>query len=312
MSPTGTPDHVARPTGEQYELVNGAVRAVVTQIGGGLRMLTVEGTHVLDGFDADQPCDGARGQLLVPWPNRVEAGRYRWAGEEQQLPLNEVAKGNAIHGLTRWSPWSAVRRDADAVVLSHPLRAQTGWPHLLDCQVTYRLEGQGVRVTTTVTNVGSEDAPLALGAHPYLSAGGGVVDACRLTLRAPAVLPVGPTGIPTGERREVAGTPYDFREGAPIGPAEIDITYVDSERTAAGDIEVRLLRPDGRTAALRAGVGYDYVEVFTGDTLAPDRRRRGLGVEPMTAPPNALATGRSLLALSPDEVVERSYWVGLG
>jgi aldose 1-epimerase len=41
--------------------------------------------------------------------------------------------------------------------------------------------------------------------------------------------------------------------------------------------------------------------VFSGDTLAPERRRRGLAVEPMTAPPDALATGEALVRLGPGE-----------
>ena len=47
---------------------------------------------------------------------------------------------------------------------------------------------------------------------------------------------------------------------------------------------------------------YRYVELFTGDSLPdPDRRRRGLGVEPMTAAPNAFVTGDGLLVLEPGE-----------
>lgn len=41
------------------------------------------------------------------------------------------------------------------------------------------------------------------------------------------------------------------------------------------------------------------LHVFTGDTLRPGRRRTGVAVEPMTAPPNALATGDDLHCLRP-------------
>jgi len=44
------------------------------------------------------------------------------------------------------------------------------------------------------------------------------------------------------------------------------------------------------------------VQVFTGDTLAGEQSRRsGLAVEPMTCPPNALATGQDLLVLEPGQ-----------
>jgi aldose 1-epimerase len=39
--------------------------------------------------------------------------------------------------------------------------------------------------------------------------------------------------------------------------------------------------------------------VFTGDTLAPERRRRGVAIEPMTCPPNAFRSGVDLVRLEP-------------
>jgi aldose 1-epimerase len=49
------------------------------------------------------------------------------------------------------------------------------------------------------------------------------------------------------------------------------------------------------------------LQVFTGDTLAPERRRQGLAIEPMTCPPNAFRTGTDLIVLQPDESVELEW-----
>jgi aldose 1-epimerase len=101
----------------------------------------------------------------------------------------------------------------------------------------------------------------------------------------------------------VAGTAYDFREPRAIGRTEIDYTFTDLHRDPDGRFRLRLSAPDTeRAVTFWLGTSYDYLEVFTGDAL-PDRsrRRRGLGVEPMTAPPNALATGESLVVLQPGE-----------
>jgi hypothetical protein len=46
---------------------------------------------------------------------------------------------------------------------------------------------------------------------------------------------------------------------------------------------------------------YDFVMVFTGDTLEPDRRRRGLAIEPMTCAPDAFRTGTGLSVLEPGQ-----------
>lgn len=69
--------------------------------------------------------------------------------------------------------------------------------------------------------------------------------------------------------------------------------------------------PDGRTVRLWADSSYQFLEIFSGDTLTPDRRRRGLGVEPMTCAPNAFQTGEGLLRLAPGESVRASWGVML-
>ena len=62
---------------------------------------------MLEAYPLDAMCDGAHGAPLIPWPNRIAEGRYSFEGSEHQLALNEPERGNAIHGLLRWRPWSA-------------------------------------------------------------------------------------------------------------------------------------------------------------------------------------------------------------
>ncbi|HEY7011532.1 MAG TPA: aldose epimerase, partial [Streptosporangiaceae bacterium] len=95
-------------TGVQYEIEAGQYRATVTELGAGLRELVFQGQPLLAGYEADELPPAGAGQLLTPWPNRVDSGRYVFGGAEYQLALTEPARGNAIHGLTRWAAWSAV------------------------------------------------------------------------------------------------------------------------------------------------------------------------------------------------------------
>ena len=52
---------------------------------------------------------GGRGQLLVPWPNRIRDGAYSFGGRSLQLPLTEPSRHNASHGLVRWVAWTGGR-----------------------------------------------------------------------------------------------------------------------------------------------------------------------------------------------------------
>ena len=69
-------------TGVQYEIEGGHYRATVTELGAGLRELTFRGQPVIAGYQADELPPAGAGQLLAPWPNRVDGGRYVFGGTE--------------------------------------------------------------------------------------------------------------------------------------------------------------------------------------------------------------------------------------
>jgi len=100
------------PSGDQFEIAAAGYRAVVTESGATLRELTYDDRPLIDGFALEEVSPGGRGQLLMPWPNRLRDGAYRFAGRDLRLPLSEPARHNASHGLVRWAAWS---REEDAV-----------------------------------------------------------------------------------------------------------------------------------------------------------------------------------------------------
>jgi aldose 1-epimerase len=111
--------------------------------------------------------------------------------------------------------------------------------------------------------------------------------------------------LPTG--RIVTSPETDFRTPRRIGGARLDECYCDLNRVSA-----KLSNPrTGRTVAVWADEHYRYLQVFTGDTLAPARRRQGLAIEPMTCPPNAFATHTDLIVLEPDESIALEWGVEL-
>ena len=185
------------PSGEQIEIALGDQRAVVVEVGGGLRSYSAAGRDVLDGYGPDEMCPSGRGQVLIPWPNRLEDGSYEFEGERHQLPLDEPGSGNAIHGLVRWAGWTVAEREPHRVVMQHLLHARPGYPFSLALAIEYRLSEEGLVVQTTATNVGSQACPFGSGAHPYLSAGTPTVDS--------AVLHVAGRNGPAGQRARHPG-----------------------------------------------------------------------------------------------------------
>ena len=104
-------------------------------------------------------------------PNRIRDGRYTWEGKELQLPITEVARGHASHGLVRWAVWELIEHESESVTVGYRLYPQPGWEHPLDLRTTYVLDDSGLVVTTAARNVGPTAAPFGYGAHPYLAIG---------------------------------------------------------------------------------------------------------------------------------------------
>ncbi|WJH26093.1 aldose 1-epimerase family protein [Pseudarthrobacter defluvii] len=293
------------PSGRQYDINFDRQSATVTEVGAALRVYREDGRDLLDGYGPEDMCTGARGQSLLPWPNRIKGGGYDWEGRHLQLDLSEPDKGGAIHGLTRWRNWTVEQHTSDSISFAYTLHACQGWPWVLDCRLDYQLGQDGLTVRTTAVNRSPEPCPFGAGAHPYLSTGlrrPGAIDAALLQVPGRIFLPVDEHGIPTGHER-VDGTEYDLKELQQLGGRHIDVAYTDLVRDADGRARVRLVRPD-RSGGVELWVDetYPYLEIFTGDTLPQaDRRRSGLGVEPMTCAPDAFNSGEGLMTLGPGQ-----------
>jgi len=289
-------------SGEQVEISAGDTRLVVVTMGGGMRELTHAGRHVLDGYGEDELPAGAYGQPLIPWPNRLAGGRYDFDGVAYQVPLTEPDKRNALHGFARWLTWRVEERQPSSATLALDMYPRGGYPFALRLQAVYSVEPARVTVTTTAFNAGRARLPYAQGFHPYVSAGAATIDTCTLQLPASTFYPTDERQIPTG-RQPVAGTEYDFRAPRVIGASRLDTAFTDLERDRDGMAWVRLGSTGaGQTVSVWMDGAYRYVMAFTGDALtdAP-RRRRSLGVEPMTAAPNAFQSGDGLRVLQPGE-----------
>ena len=288
------------PTGAQHEITHGDQRAVVTEVGATLRAYELGGEPVIDGFEVGELSPAGRGQVLAPWPNRLEDGRYSYDGVDASAALDEPERGNAIHGLVRWLPWTLDVRTDDAVVLRYLLHPQPGYPWRLEVAIRYALGPDGLTVETDATNRSDTPAPFGIGFHPYVTVGTERIDDAHLQVPAGEQLLADHRGLPTG-RHAVIGSETDFMSSRPVGGTQLDTAFTALLRDKDDRAIVALERPDGgRTVRVWADGSFKYLMVYTGDTLEPaDRRRGGIAIEPMTCPPNALRTGVDLIELEP-------------
>ncbi len=149
--------------------------------------------------------------------NRTASGRFEIDGMPYQLSVNEPPHHlhGGFTGLGR-RLWDLEARGSKSVRLSYRSPdGEEGYPGAVDFSVVISLDGN--TVTYEMSAVPDRVTPINLAQHSYYSLGEASVRDHHLTLAAPYYTPTDKALIPTGEIKSVAGTRFDFREGAVMG-----------------------------------------------------------------------------------------------
>lgn len=299
---------------EVFELRSGDYRARVDRVGAGLQALTWQDHDLVWPYTRVEGPQAFQGQLLAPWPNRLAGGRYTFQGVEYGLEVDNPETGSAIHGLVHDLAWSPVDVHEDAVTLRLAFEGVPGYPFPLELTAHYRLSDEGLTVTLGARNTGEGDAPYGVGFHPYLTLGRPLDELSArggLTVSSDAgsSQPTDEHLIPAGPPVPVSVSGFDLLPpGRDLGDTVLDTAFTDLRRDDHGRAWIRLGGPEHRVA-LWAGTGYDWLQLFSADTLGGDAHRAHLAAEPMTCPPDAFNSRTGLLVLSPGQSVEHEFGI---
>jgi aldose 1-epimerase len=214
------------------------------------------------------------------------------------LPLTEPATATAAHGLVAWLDFTPVEQSADRLVLRARVEPQPGYPWRVRIDVVFELTEGGFRQIVTATNESAERAPIGLGVHPYLLAGGGdeqghpvgALDDWRLTLPAREVMLVSedrmlPVGMARVDEHDAGA--LDFRHGRRIGSTQLNHAFTALEPDPDGWATIAVENAQGSGVELWWNARAPWVQVYSSDYQPPATRRQGIAIEPMTCPPDA-------------------------
>lgn len=188
----------------------------------------VLGYDSLDGYIGDRHY---MGPLIGRYANRIARGRFTLDGRVHALTVNDGA--NHLHGGRRGFhkvPWDVTPFEDGGVtgaVLSYTsVTGDEGYPGTLAVSVVYTLT-EASELILDYAAITDEPTPVNLTQHAYFNLAGhdaGDVLGHELTIAAARFTPVDAGLIPTGELRDVSGTPFDFRSprlvGASLGTAD--------------------------------------------------------------------------------------------
>ena len=284
------------PSGRQFELSRDEQRAVVVEVGAGIREYSVGGARCSVPIRSSSSATAPTG-AADPWPNRLAGGRYSFGGEELQLALTEPEQGNAIHGLLRWRAWTAAEHVAERVVMDARLLPMPGYPFALEVTIEYRLGEDRADRDHPRAEHRRPRVPVRRRAHPYLSPGEGPIDDCTLETGAATRLVNDERQIPVG--REPWRKPSTTSAAPACSPVGVSTT--PSPTSNATPRAGRRAHDQPRRSAVELWVdrSYPFLEIFNRRHARPTRRRRGLGMEPMSCSPDAFNSGDGLVRLAP-------------
>src|SRR5258708_17696944 len=170
------------------------------------------------GFDRMEGCESGKayfGATVGRYGNRIAGGQFSLDGKTYTLPKNDG--NNTLHGgivgfnKKVWKAREIASKDGESLELSYlSADGEEGFPGNLSAKVVFTLPAERNELKIDYTATTDKDTVLNLTNHSYFNlAGDGSGDMLDhvLTLHAKQFTPVDRTLIPTGELRDVAGTP---------------------------------------------------------------------------------------------------------
>ena len=226
--------------------------------------------------------------ILFPWPGRVAQAQFGFGQRQVVLPVNEPARGHAIHGLTWNCAFRVTKRGPYYALMELDSASDANlsriWPYPFVLEIDYEV-GDGLRIKFRVRNTGNSQMPFGFGAHPYFNAPLGKGGAREtLTLQMPAASerwPLDGTLIPSAAPQPVAGK-FDLREPRALGAESYDDVFrLDAGRDPAAPC-ARMVDPAMRLAIeVRADAPFEDFVIY-----APPGNPV-VAMEPYTCAPDA-------------------------
>ncbi len=114
--------------------------------------------------------------LLFP-PNRIEEGKYSYAGRNYQFPITIPDQNNYHHGIIKSEPFTitSTRYSSDAVEVEASFFSNRinrsiyeNFPHEFICKIRFILTDKELTHIITFTNLGNKPMPLGVGYHTPL------------------------------------------------------------------------------------------------------------------------------------------------
>lgn len=287
-----------------YVISHGDYQAEFSEMGAALVSLTYKGNDLVERRTHPRYFSG---EILAPWPNRIADGCYKYQGETFQIPTNESARQNALHGFVFNKIWKVISDSKSEIIFQIEVSEPDKYPTTLDLKVNYKIGDLGLSSQITATNTGVKLAPYGASTHPYfLVPGLNSVDDFYLKIGASKVLLTDSVRLLPKELMNVDSIDFDFRTPRQIGPQFIDHAFLQDSNLPR---EISIGNKFGAGVLISFDESTKWIQIHTADRNGGPDSRKALAIEPMTCPPDAFNSKIDLVELKPGETHQLTWQI---
>ncbi|MDO4249796.1 MAG: aldose 1-epimerase [Neisseria sp.] len=235
----------------------------------------------------DDLTQGFRSAKLSPYVCRMNRGGYTFKDRAYRCS-KYILNGHAIHGLMYDAHFQTIGSGADensawAEIAADYAQDDAGFPFAYSINLLYRLDSDGLSISTTVTNTGHQAMPLADGWHPYFMLGGQADDWC-LHINSSRQLEFNQDLIPTGNI--IADT--RFQTALSLQDIGLDNSFILDNHSQAACI----LSGNGLILSVYPDENYPIMQIY----IPPERT--SVALENLSGAPDCFNNGIGLVVLA--------------
>lgn len=262
----------------------------------------IEAPNTYEEWQEDVYCKSA---WLLPFPNRLKNGQYRFEGIDYQFPIDDTNCNNAIHGFIAdqkmFLQKIVLTPSFAEVILEYVYEGDLAYyPFPFHLQISYLLMENQLIVETKINNIGRQKIPIGIGFHPYFQLPS-LVKNMELQLPACQRIEVDKQMIPTGKKVDFP----DFEESKKIGVTSFDTGFKttsihsDTHKIYLKDLQNKLQ------------LTYFQDKAFPFFQLYIPPHRKSIAIEPMSCNIDAFNNGDGLTLLEAGKIWTGGFGVAL-
>ena len=268
-----------------YTITGERLEVTVINYGATIQSIRFDGKELVLGYDSVDgyvSTNNYFGATIGRVANRISGGSFVLNGREYRLDCNDGE--NTLHGgfkgFDKRAFYGEDNGEGEVMFTLLSKDGDQGMPANLIMRVVYAVEGNALRITYLADSTGDTFWAPTNHSFFFLSGTNASVGDTLLRINARSYTPIDAHSLPTGEVKDVAGTPFDFRNFKRIGQ---DVGDGDEQIKLAHGGYDHNFALDGEYAATAMGDGIKMdvytdmpgLQLYTGNFLNNTKCRGG-------------------------------------